>query len=536
MTSRCPGAVVLMLVAAAVSAPAASLSEREDLNLSKRVEQGRQLLPVIANPHDFPCQDCHIQTGEEGRTVILITGDDSVKLCLDCHPDDNLHPVRVPASSSPRGISQVWLPLGKGILDGQIVCTTCHYAHAREYRRHILRGDDELDREVRGTLCPVCHGDQLTAKSPHVKGKGTCTFCHSAPPKEGQSAKGTVNAAVQLACNFCHGALDDAHYLSLNPFSDPCVTWRPGRFAIPMLDGKFTCVSCHDPHGIHDAKGRNMHLLRPAYLKLASLSKKVRPHWRDSLCISCHEGGPEKGRPALREEGDINRLCNGCHESRYARRDLHPVGVAPDEKVRIPEGWPLREGRLTCETCHDSSLQESGETSAAVRKKNPNFLRGGYKTRNEFCFRCHLSEHYKGLNPHVQFGGDGRIREQSCLFCHSSLPDQKIAGIGNLFKPESDLDEYCTWCHTDYEEGHPTATHLGEPSQKMLEAMQSSKERIGVEFPLFEGRVICATCHNPHEEGVLSGEKKAVAKGAGARKRLRLSLGREMCVGCHIDK
>jgi hypothetical protein len=521
---------------AALPAPApAAPSEKSDLNLSRRIEQGKQAAQAIANPHDFPCKDCHIQTGEEGKTVILVTGDDSIKLCLDCHPDSNLHPVRVPAANSPQGISQVWLPLGKGKLAGQIVCITCHYVHTREYRSHLLRGDDDREHERSATLCPVCHGDQLTAKSPHVKGKATCTFCHTAPPKEGQSAKGTINANVQLACNFCHGALDDAHYLSLNPFSDPCITFRPGRFGIPMLDGKFTCVSCHDPHATRETGARNFHLLRPAYLKLASLSKKVRPHWRDSLCMNCHEGQPTKGSPALRDDGDINRLCNSCHESLYARRDLHPVGVVPDDKVKVPAGWPLREGKLTCETCHDSSLQEAGERQAAVRKKNPNFLRGGYKGRNEFCFRCHLTEHYAKLNPHLQTDEWGKVREQSCLFCHSSLPDQKIAGIGNLFKPGNDLNEYCTWCHDNYTEGHPTATHLVEPSEKLLAAMESAPERLGVEFPLYEGMIICATCHNPHEAGVLASDK-AASKGAGKKKRLRLNAGREMCVGCHTNR
>ncbi|MDT8396302.1 MAG: hypothetical protein RRA32_07655 [bacterium] len=57
-----------------------------------------------------------------------------------------------------------------------------------------------------------------------------------------------VHGNVQASCDFCHDALDNGHYLSVNPFGDPDKTWDLEALGIPLVQGSFTCVSCHDPH------------------------------------------------------------------------------------------------------------------------------------------------------------------------------------------------------------------------------------------------------------------------------------------------
>ncbi|HSG28255.1 MAG TPA: hypothetical protein VLA34_07225, partial [Candidatus Krumholzibacterium sp.] len=63
---------------------------------------------------------------------------------------------------------------------------------------------------------------------------------------------------------------------------------------------------------------------------------------------------------------------------------------------------------------------------------------------------------------------------------------------------------------------------------------ETARERIGVSLPLFNERITCVTCHNPHQEGVLKVEE--AAEGSTAEKRLRLKAGRWQCVGCHLEK
>ncbi len=522
-------AIASILVLCTVAAAAAAEADR-DLDLSRREEVAASPAVPFRDPHDMACLECHLPDPAGGKAGPLKEGEDPDRLCLECHPSSNLHPVGIPAAATTEMRAQVTLPLGSGKRKGTIVCGTCHALHGKELRPSLLRLPEDGRAGRRLTLCAECHGNRLTGKSPHRKDASACTLCHTAPPKKGAA---NLSASVQQTCDFCHDVLGQDHFLALNPFSDPALAGSLSLPELPRTGGRFTCVTCHDPHGEErGAGGRRTHLLRPAYLRLAARSSKINPHWKDVLCFSCHGGEPGPGKPSLLGSGDRDALCNRCHAGRFARREIHPVGVVPGDNVSIPAGYPLAGGRLTCETCHDSSLQEGGERLASAGRDNPKFLREGFVTRNEFCLRCHLAEHYGSLSAHEQLTAAGSIREQSCLFCHSSLPDRKVSGIEAVYGDEVDLDAYCTVCHSRHAGKHPTAEHLVEPSRRMARAIESAPDRIGYALPMHGGRIICATCHNPHQAGVLPGE---TASGTG-NKRLRLNEGRSICLACHLEK
>ncbi len=523
----------LLLAVLGPGLAAGAEGREDDLDLGRREELAVTRPAPFEDPHRFPCQDCHLPPPEgavEGAGP-LKDREDPDHLCLECHPSSNLHPVGIPAAATTELRGKIRLPLGRGARPGAIICLTCHALHGQDLRAGLLRVPAGDDRQ--GALCSACHGERLTAKSPHRKDASACALCHTAPPREGAS---NLAASVQATCDFCHGTLGQAHFLALNPFSDPALAGSLPLPGLPMLGGRFTCVTCHDPHGEElDDKGRRTHLLRAGYLRLAARSVKIMPHWKDVLCLSCHAGEPGPGKPSLLLSGDEVAVCNRCHASRFARRDIHPVKVAPTDKVRIPEGYPLEKGLLTCQTCHQSSLQEGGERAASAGRDNPKFLRGGFTTRNEFCLRCHLAEHYGKLSAHDQLNDDGSIREQTCLFCHSSLPDRKVAGIETVFGEDVDLDAYCIVCHTRHQKKHPTADHMVEPSAKMAREIEAAPERMGFTMPLHGGRIICATCHNPHQGGVLPGDPPEDPQEEG-NKRLRLNAGRTICLACHVGK
>ena len=504
-----------------------------DLDLANRLEQSAPAPEFIENPHGFACEECHAAAGLSQDPPVYTVSENTIDFCRDCHTPSHLHPVGVPAESAVDDVSKVWLPLGQGKLSGKVVCLTCHYVHADKYRRYVLRGDSESDRDRQSFLCKCCHSDELFSRSPHDPEGKACSFCHTTIPEKGQPLSKILNSNVQAGCDFCHGALNKGHFLSVNPFADQDVTWRFDKVGIPMLNGRFTCISCHDPHAYESRKRK---MLRDSYLALASRSNHVNPHWKEVMCISCHEKEPAKGEPNLRFKGDINRLCDRCHNGLFARRDMHPVGVTPSEKVKVPDYMPLQDGKITCSTCHNSSLQGGGERRGSARETNPKFLRHGFKVRNEFCFRCHVVGAYGKMNPHKQLDPSGKINEQVCLFCHTSQPNVKVMGIEHVgFNTES-LDEYCTSCHgkPEYFEYHPNGPHLVEPTGKILDAIMTAPRRIGVELPLYHSRITCATCHNPHEKGVIRID--AAAKGADFPFRLRLGDSFLICRGCHADK
>ncbi len=503
------------------------------LDLANRMEQVSHVSEFIENPHEFTCDECHAASGLKKASLVYNIRKDTIGFCRECHIPSHLHPVGVPAASAADEISRIWLPLGRGEYSGQIICLTCHYTHAEKYRRYLLRGDEEIGKDRQEYLCKSCHSDRIFARSPHDPQSKACSFCHTTIPEKGQSLGKILNPNVQASCDFCHGALDNAHFLSVNPFADPDVTWRFDKVGIPLLNGRFTCISCHDPHAYENRKKK---MLRESYLVLASRSNHVDPHWKEVMCISCHEGEPGEGEPRLRFGGDINRLCDRCHDGVFARRDIHPVGVEPTDKVDIPDYMPLLKGKVTCSTCHNSSLQEGGERESSAREDNPKFLRKGFGARNEFCFRCHIQSEYEQMNAHKQLNESGEIREQSCLFCHTSQPNVLVIGIEQVGFDTESLDEYCTSCHggPEYFENHPRGAHLVEPSEIILAAIETAPVRIGAELPLYNSKITCATCHNPHEKGVIRIE--AAAKGADYPFRLRLGDSFLICRGCHTDK
>jgi predicted CXXCH cytochrome family protein len=263
----------------------------------------------------------------------------------------------------------------------------------------------------------------------------------------------------------------------------------------------------------------------------------VNPHWTGKDCIECHleEYPQEKGAP-LQFGGDSIKLCNRCHETEFARTDIHPVGIPllNAMKENIPNTFPLENGKVGCLTCHDPfpPMKEN----FARQKVDPAFLRGGpYDVLVEFCFYCHRQEEYKKTNPHKQLDEQGRIDKDRCLFCHASLPDPaKVRTIGEVtFK--SELALYCVSCHPEQKSGHPSrADHLVTLPGFLQESIPVQLEDVHVELPLDGDRIFCGTCHNPHEKGVI--QRKEAQAGAGEPDFLRLNGGYDLCVICHTDK
>ncbi len=72
--------------------------------------------------------------------------------------------------------------------------------------------------------------------------------------------------------------------------------------------------------------------------------------------------------------------------------------------------------------------------------------------------------------------------------------------------------------------------HLSVPPVQMRKQMQRMAVKNGIILPLdpTTGKVYCATCHNPHERGLI--KNTAAAKGADSDKRLRM---KKLCTNCH---
>lgn len=278
------------------------------------------------------------------------------------------------------------------------------------------------------------------------------------------------------------------------------------------------------------------------------------PHGDAQQCDACHVSVAE--RPgAVRFEGDVLQLCQSCHDGRQARREAHPVNVAPPAPLaqRWPSGFPLQDGRLTCLTCHDIASGCQIEPPAAPE----DLLRGGQLvSRLRFCYHCHAPEDYRAFNVHDQLAG-ARPKADTCLWCHVTVPDVNAPFDDSvahaLRRPGSGV---CRNCHR-MAASHPTGgSHVSaEPAPEMLWHMSAyemqakmrlppaqllkyarAAERAPRSMPLDEhGQITCYTCHNPHEQGLLP-LRSPRALGAepkhATNRRLR-ARENNVCVACH---
>lgn len=280
------------------------------------------------------------------------------------------------------------------------------------------------------------------------------------------------------------------------------------------------------------------------------------PHGDPTLCGSCHRSVVE-GRRALRFDGNTSRLCQSCHEGRLAKLEVHPVDRKPSEAIlrRMPSGFPLTDGRLTCLTCHDLTWGCTTQPPAAMPSRNS--LRGDrVASPSEFCFYCHVKESYNSFNVHDQLK-TGEAKTDVCLWCHTNVPDVNSPDEAKVpYGLRGTSNAICRNCHRMMEDHPAGSPHVNEmPTSEMIWRMSAyemqSKMRLSFaqlleyaratrrsprSMPLDEnGRIACYTCHNPHEKGLFPPRNlRSVGSEPkhAANRRLRHYEGK-ICVACH---
>lgn len=149
------------------------------------------------------------------------------------------------------------------------------------------------------------------------------------------------------------------------------------------------------------------------------------------------------------------------------------------------------------------------------------------------------------MNPHEQINDEGEILWGTCTICHQNTPDpQKERTIKDvrLHFPD-DLNRICVSCHevkphpaeaggvSAFMSGIIAPNHLVVPPKHIKLGMRLSLKETPMILPLDpkDGKIICSTCHNPHERGLLGGRPDY---GGDYTQRLR-SAGLDICQYCH---
>ena len=187
----------------------------------------------------------------------------------------------------------------------------------------------------------------------------------------------------------------------------------------------------------------------------------------------------------------------------------HPVKLVPSDNIRVPDDFELNdEGQIDCVTCH--GIEDIEEIPLdEVNKNDEKFFRGGpYEKLTDFCFQCHRKKDSERPNIHMLRDSRGELKKEQCLFCHREKPDEKEDGFDDVeFRIEP--EDLCYGCHLEAPHLN-AANHIRKPDEKMRRRIREAEEKHGVILPLdAQGRIMCATCHSPHQAGVIDRNKPA---------------------------
>lgn len=200
----------------------------------------------------------------------------------------------------------------------------------------------------------------------------------------------------------------------------------------------------------------------------------------------------------------------------------HPVGIRLPATMQAPTGFPLgKQQQLICKTCHGiRNLAQIPLTQ--VNSKAKNFLRNGpYANLLDFCKNCHQSrlkqKNMQRFNVHQMLDQQGRRLTKNCTYCHVDVPNLNRYQVPlkdwRKLRFQLPVEKLCYGCHL--KTTHLNAVqHQVKPSRKVLQQMHRSETQKHIILPLDnQGKMMCVTCHSPHQHGVLSKNKSVKALG-----------------------
>jgi DmsE family decaheme c-type cytochrome len=267
---------------------------------------------------------------------------------------------------------------------------------------------------------PVTPPPEVTqpAQGAGYVGADTCLTCHDDRAVHGTAHGRVIDSRTpmaQLGCESCHGP-GKAH---VDAGGDPELM-RAFREMKPD-DASATCTTCHNrrDHAMWDGSTHQA---------------------RNLSCTTCHSVHAPKSEQGQLVKATAMQVCADCHRDKVA-------------KVNRSGHMPVREGKMTCATCHNP------HGSANVR-----LLRAGFSSA-EACVSCHADKRGPYLYEHAP------VRE-SCATCHDphGSPNERMLVQKNPM--------LCQRCHS----------HTRHPGTLYDNRVIASSNRIFARA--------CVTCHS----------------------------------------
>ena len=288
-------------------------------------------------------------------TVLSSTSDEwadgGSQACLECHDERSEVPV-LPILATAHGVKgDARTPMGSAH-----ECQSCHGASAAHAARRekgeerpsvaVVFGPD-TPVEPQNEACLTCHrgGPRMNwTGSAHDVNQLRCTTCHQVHAKQDLVRETDIRPNVTFKQNtteVCFGCHQEQRALAYRAYSHP------------VMEGKMSCTSCHNPHG-----SPTDHMLAQPTL--------------NETCYQCHA---EKRGPFLWEHAPAREDCTFCHTPHGSN---HP-------------GMLTQRTPLLCQQCHVAQFHPS--TAYAAPDPNATPPRLDIHLVGRACLNCHSEVH-----------------------------------------------------------------------------------------------------------------------------------------------
>ncbi len=250
------------------------------------------------------------------------------------------------------------------------------------------------------------------------------------------------------ACADCH---DEAKIFAGNPHT------RGYRAAHGGESGSAVCATCHGDGTKHMEAGGDKTLIKSLYgrsgaetcatchkqsAERSSFKTGVHATSEAVNCLSCHSIHKANAKQANLLAESPNKLCASCHQD------------AASSFRTLPYAHKLKEGALSCVSCHDPHGRPARHAVKETRAGEPGCVSCHAEVRGPFVF-----PHVNGVagdctSCHIPHGSSYPHQLQratiaaQCLECHSTLSAGTLGSQPPSFHNIS-LPRYrnCTTCH-----------------------------------------------------------------------------------------
>ena len=252
--------------------------------------------------------------------------------------------------------------------------------------------------EMREKRAMVLKAPSVSPDAQYVDSE-TCLECHEDFAHDGHNVHMKLAdfeaATYRHGCESCHGA-GSIHADS----EDPADILTYGEEGMSETEVSAVCIACHQ-------SGEQMNWASSEH-SFEGLS-----------CTSCHTVHHNTNHKLIKD--DEISLCVSCHQNQKA-------------KMHFPSHHPLKEGYMTCDSCHNPH---------GTANLEPGMIKTDERL-NDLCFECHARYQGPFVFEHAPVA-------ESCLECHD--PHGTVAN--NLLKQNEPF--ICLQCH----EGHFHAGRSG---------------------------------------------------------------------------